>query len=181
MTATLELHADADDQQLLAQVVAYYQRTLQNSPDALAYLASHGLTDGQALERFRIGYADRTLGLKLPCKQVKAGKEIRGRLQQVGLFRASGHEHFTGCVVFPILAADGTQRIVDIYGRKTLGKLLQKRCPLELHLNDQRQGVWNVEAFGAAEEIVLCPSLFDAWPSGRTATATSPACLGRTR
>ncbi len=31
MTATLDLHANADDQQLLAQVVAYYQRTLQNS------------------------------------------------------------------------------------------------------------------------------------------------------
>ncbi len=129
MTATLDLHANADDQQLLAQVVAYYQRTLQNSPDALAYLASHGLTDGQALERFRIGYADRTLGLKLPVKQVTAGKEIRARLQQVGLFRPSGHEHFTGCVVFPILAADGTKRIVDIFGRKISGQAAAKTLP----------------------------------------------------
>ena len=27
MPAAIDLHADADDQQLLAQVVAYYQRT----------------------------------------------------------------------------------------------------------------------------------------------------------
>ena len=169
MTATLDLRADADDQQLLGQVVAYYQRTLQNSPEALAYLSSHGLGDGQAIEQFRIGYADRSLGLTLPVKQVKAGKAIRDRLQEVGLFRASGHEHFNGCVVFPIMAGDGSRRIVDIYGRKILGLRLLKRCPQELHLNDQRQGVWNVEAFGATEEIILCPSLFDAltfWTHG---------------
>jgi hypothetical protein len=168
-TATVDLRADADDQQLLAQVVDYYQRTLQGSPDALAYLASHGLTDGQAINQFRIGYADRTLGLTLPCKQVIAGKEIRGRLQQVGLFRPTGHEHFVGCVIFPIMAGDGTRRIVDIYGKKILGTKLLKRCPQELHLNDRRQGVWNVEAFGATEDVILCSSLLDAltfWTHG---------------
>jgi DNA primase len=169
MPATFELLADADDQQLLAQVVAYYQRSLQASAQALDYLAKLGLGDGQALEQFRIGYADRTLGLKLPSKEVKAGKEIRARLQQIGLFRASGHEHFNGCVVFPILAGDGTGRILDIHGRKILGKRLKKRCPLELHLGDQRRGVWNVAAFAATEEIILCPALFDAlafWSHG---------------
>ncbi len=90
-------------------------------------------------------------------------------MQQVGLFRASGHEHFTGCVVFPVLAGDGTNRIVDIYGRKMLGAKLLKRCPQELHLNDRRQGVWNAEAFGASEEIILCSSLLGAlafWTHG---------------
>jgi hypothetical protein len=165
----IELHAEADDQQLLAKIVDYYHQTLKASPEALAYLSSRGLTNGQAIDQFRLGYSDRTLGLKLPRKMVKAGREIRERLKAVGLFRDSGHEHFSGCVIFPVLAADGTQRIVDIYGRKTLAGRLSKRCLLDLHLNDRRQGVWNIEAFGATEEIILCPSVFDAltfWSQG---------------
>ena len=44
----------------------------------------------------------------------KAGVAIRTRLQHLGLFRESGHEHFRGSVTFPIHAGDGTNRIVDI-------------------------------------------------------------------
>jgi DNA primase len=161
---------EADDQQLLAQVVDYYHRTLKGSQEALDYLRHRGLTNGQAIDQFRLGYANRTLGKTLPNKNTQAGRELRGRLERLGLFRASsGHEHFNGCVVFPITAADGTCRIVDLYGRKLLGKKLKKHLLLDPHLSDQRQGVWNVEAFGATEEIVLCPSIFDAltfWTHG---------------
>jgi DNA primase len=161
---------EADDQQLLAQVVDYYHRTLKGSQEALDYLRHRGLTNGQAIEQFRIGYANRTLGKTLPAKTTEAGRDLRGRLERLGVFRAtSGHEHFNGCVVFPITAADGTCRIVDLYGRKILGKRLKKHCLLDLHLSGQRQGVWNVEAFGATEEIILCPSIFDAltfWTHG---------------
>ena len=45
-----------------------------------------------------------------------------------------------------------------------------------MHLSDQRRGVWNVEAFQAGNEIILCPSLFDAltfWNAGyRNVTCT---------
>lgn len=152
----------ADDQQLLAQVVDYYHHTLKNSQEAIAYLASRGITNGQAIDQFRIGYADRTLGLKLPGKEVKAGREIRGRLEKLGLFRASGHEHFTGSVVFPVTAPDGTRQILDLYGRKILGAKLRKGTPMHTYLSTGRHGVWNVEAFGATQEIILSPSLFDA-------------------
>jgi DNA primase len=164
------LSDEADDQQLLAQVVDYYHRTLKGSQEALDYLRHRGLTNGQAIEQFRIGYANRTLGKTLPAKTTEAGRELRGRLERLGVFRAtSGHEHFNGCVVFPITATDGTCRIVDLYGRKILGKRLKKHCLLDLHLSRERQGVWNVEAFGATEEIILCPSIFDAltfWTHG---------------
>jgi DNA primase len=162
MNSTIELHPEGDDQQLLAKIVDYYHHSLKASPEALDYLRNRGITNGQAIDHFRIGYADRTLGLKLPSKQVKAGKEIRSRLAKVGLFRASGHEHFTGSVVFPIFAADGTRQIVDLYGRKILGSKLRKGTPLHTYLSTERHGVWNIEAFGATEEIILCPSLFDA-------------------
>lgn len=165
-----------DDQKFLAQVVDYYHRTLTSSSEALSYLQGRGVSSSQAVEQFRIGYADRTLGNKLPYKQLKPGRIIRSRLEQLGLYRSSGHEHFAGCVVFPIFAADGTGRIVDLYGRKLLGRRLRKGTPLDMYLHAERHGVWNIEAFTATDEIILCPSIFDAlnfWCHGyRNVTCT---------
>ena len=164
MTDDIELDPQADDQKLLAQVVEYYQRSLKSSPEALDYLRGRGITHGQAIEQFRIGYANRSLGLKLPGKHLKSGRHIRARLEALNVFRAkTGHEHFNGCVVFPVFAPDGTRQIVDLYGRKILGRRLRKGTPLHMHMAEQRRGVWNLEAFGGrGGEIILCPSVFDA-------------------
>ena len=56
---------DADDQVLLHQVIDYYHATLKHSPDALAYLTERGIGSPEAIECFKLGYADRTLGLRL--------------------------------------------------------------------------------------------------------------------
>ena len=162
MPDTFTIDPSADDQKLLAQVVAYYTATLKATPDALQYLHDRGITSPDVIDRFRVGYADRSLGLKLPAKQVKAGAAIRERLHRLGLFRESGHEHFRGSITFPLLAADGSGRIVDIYGRKMQGEHLRKGTPIHLHLNDSKAGVWNIEAFAATEEMVLCSGLWDA-------------------
>ena len=147
-----------DDPQLIAQVADFYGRALKQSSEALAYLRDRGVTNGDALDVFRIGYADRTLGLTLPVKQVRAGKSIRDRLQTLGLYRGSGHEHFNGCVTFPI--TDATGRIVDMYGRK-IGTKLRKGTPLDMWLGDERRGVWNTEGLRGGE-ILLLPTVFDA-------------------
>jgi DNA primase len=159
VTDRLDLNPAYDDQKILATVVDYYQTTLKNSPEALDYLRRRGITNPHVIDAFRIGYADRSLGLKLPIKKVQAGQALRARLQQLGLFRESGHEHFRGSITFPIHAADGTRQIVDIYGRKMQGEELRKGTAIHTHLNDKRQGVWNVEVFGAVDEVVLCGSL----------------------
>lgn len=173
MSNRLELDAN-DDQKLLAQVVGYYHATLRATPDAQDYLRGRGITNTDVIGHFRVGYSDRSLGLKLPSKQVKAGATIRDRLQRLGLFRASGHEHFRGSVTFPVLAADGSGAVADIYGRKILDGRLRKGTALHTHLGDHRRGVWNIEAFGAGREIVLCSGLWDAltfWNHGyRNAT-----------
>jgi DNA primase catalytic core len=85
---------DADDQALLNQVVGYYHETLKQSPEALAYLQARGLASTEAVEHFKLGYADRTLGLRLPQKNRVAGSDIRTRLQRIGIYRESGHEHY---------------------------------------------------------------------------------------
>ena len=168
MRDTLPLDPLADDQKLLAQVIDYYNRTLKETTEGLDYLRSRGITVGEAIDHFRIGYGNRTLGLKLPTMDSKAGRDIRIRLQQVGLVRSSGHEHLNGCIVFPITAADGSRQVVDIYGRK-MGDHLRKGTPLHMHLSDERRGVWNVEAFKAGNEIIVCAGLWDAltfWNAG---------------
>lgn len=58
----------AADHELLGQVVGYYHRVLRESPDALGYLARRKIGHPEAVEEFRLGYADRTLGLRLPDK-----------------------------------------------------------------------------------------------------------------
>ena len=64
MRDTLPLDPLADDQKLLAQVIDYYNRTLKETTEGLDYLRSRGITVGEAIDHFRIGYGNRTLGLE---------------------------------------------------------------------------------------------------------------------
>jgi DNA primase len=79
----------ADDQALLAQVIGFYHDALKQNPEALAFLEAKGLVHGELIDRFRLGLANRTLGLRLPEKNRKAGAEIRSRLERIGLYRQS--------------------------------------------------------------------------------------------
>ena len=163
---------DADDRVLLKQTVDYYHATLQQSPEALAYLQKRGIT-GEAISHFQLGYANRTLGLRLPDKTRKAGAEIRTRLEKIGIYRESGHEHFNGSVVVPIV--DEAGQVTEIYGRKILNNL-RKGTPSHLYLPGQHHGVFNWQALHASNEIILCEALIDAltfWCHGfRNVTAS---------
>ena len=163
---------DADDQALLRQAIGYYHETLKQAPEALAYLKGRGIDHPEAIERFKLGFANRTLGYSLPMKQVKAGGEIRGRLAKLGIYRESGHEHFTGSVVIPIL--DEAGNVQEVYGRK-INDDLRKGTPYHLYLPGPHRGVWNVDALQESKEIILCEALVDAltfWCAGyRNVTA----------
>ena len=154
------LAADADHQTALRQVIDYYHGTLKQSPEALDYLRSRGLDHPELIQRFKLGFANRTLGYRLPEKNRKAGAELRGKLQAIGILRESGHEHFNGSLVVPILDENGV--ITEVYGRKLLGNKLRKGTPQHLYLPGPHEGVWNIEALKASKEIILCEALIDA-------------------
>jgi DNA primase catalytic core len=142
---------NADDQRVLRQVVDYYHETLKQSPEALKYLQGRGFTHPEMIGHFRIGFSNRTLGYRLPEKNRKAGEEIRGRLQKLGILRESGHEHFNGSVVIPVFDLNGN--ITEMYGRKiTPG--LREGTPLHLYLPGPHQGVWNELALQVSKEII---------------------------
>jgi DNA primase len=150
---------DVDDQEVLRQVVAFYAATLRESPEATAYLESRGLGDGAAIDHFQLGFANRTLGLRLPDKNRRAGAEMRSRLQRLGVLRDTGHEHFNGSIVVPISNADGD--VVEMYGRKITANL-RPGTPLHLYLPGPHRGVWNAGALIDTDSVILCEALLDA-------------------
>jgi len=161
----------AGDQELLDQVIDFYHTTLKASPEALEYLDRRGLGNPELIERFRLGYANRTLAYRLAPKQYKAGAEMRTALQRVGILRDSGHEHFNGSIVVPLFGAgaDGALRpVVGAYARKLLDNL-RAGTPKHLYLPGPHRGVFNREGIEGQPEIILCEALLDAltfWSAG---------------
>jgi DNA primase len=184
---------DADDRALLLQVLSYYQQSLRDSPEALAYLQSRGLSHPELLDTFKLGFANRTLGLRLPHKNRVEGAQLRSRLERLGVYRESGHEHFNGSLVIPVL--DDSGQVCELYGRKITPKL-RPGTPLHLYLpaNESRgRGVFNIAALQviagmgsggvASKEIILCESIIDAltfWCAGYRNVTTAYGVEGFT-
>jgi len=165
--------AEVEDKILLRQVADYYHATLKQSPDAVEYLKRRGLDNSEMIEAFRLGYANRTLGLRLPDKNREAGTQIRSRLEALGVFReASGHEHLRGSLIIPILSDTG--EVLNLYGRKLLDNL-RTGTPKHLYLPGPHRGVFNPACL-KQKEIILCEALIDAlsfWVHGfRNVTAS---------
>jgi DNA primase catalytic core len=167
LTCPIDLSSEAlakEDQTLFSQVLDYYGERLKENKLAVDYLKRRGLWHKQALKRFRVGYADRTLGLTLPHKNRKEGAEIRTSLQRINIYRESGHEHFNGSLVFPIMDASGA--VTEIYGRKANEK--QKSGIYHLYLPGPHRGIWNADCL-KSPEIILTESVIDAltfWVNG---------------
>ncbi len=145
------------------QSLAYYRERLAPTPAALEYLQRRGIA--AAVEPFGLGFADRPLGLRLPWKSRNDGEALRPRRQKLGRLRASGHEHFNGCVGFPIHNAQG--QVTEIYGRK-INDNLRVGTAYHLYLPGPQVGIFNREAL-AAPEIIRCEAVFDAltfWAGG---------------
>ncbi len=166
---TLEM----DDDELRSAYIDYCHEEFKRSPEAARYLEKRGLISSELVTRFRLGFSNRTLGLRLPAKGRREGDAIRTRLQQLGILRFSGHEHFNGCVMVPILDEEG--RVTEIYGRK-ISPRLDPGLARHLYLPGPHRGVWNIEALGESKEIILCEALIDAmtfWCAGfRNVTAS---------
>ena len=169
-----------DDAALVRDVLRFYHETLKASPEAIACLERRGLNSVALIDRFRLGYANRTLAYRLPGSRWKAGATLRGRLQRLGFIRESGHEHFRGSLVVPILGERG--QLAQCYGRK-LRDDLREGTPLHLYLPGPHTAVWNVEALATSKEIILCEALFDAmtfWAAGFQNVITSYGVSGFT-
>jgi len=178
---------DADDQALLAQTIDYYHQRLKEDVEAQAYLKARGLDHPALIDTFKLGVADRTLGLRLPDKKRVAGATIRERLQKIGLLRESGHEHFNGSLVIPVFDAAGN--VAEVYGRK-LRDDLRAGTAKHLYLPGPHAGVFNLAGIQAAGQresgqraVIVCEALIDAltfWCHGFTHATSSYGVEGFT-
>jgi post-segregation antitoxin (ccd killing protein) len=182
------LEADADeaagDQRLLDQVIEFYHQTLLASPEALKYLEGRGLGSRELIERFRLGFANRTLAYRLAPKQYKAGAQMRTALQRIGILRESGHEHLNGSIVVPLWCpaddspadgnlvdsapSDSSRHVVGAYARK-INDNLRVGTPMHLYLPGPHRGVLNGEGLEGQREVILCEAILDAltfWAAG---------------
>ena len=147
------------DQELLTNGRRFYNARLKQSPNGLAYLEKRGLIHPELIDKFQIGFVDRTLGYRLPPSIIKAGEEIRERLKELGVLRKkTGHEHLRGCIVFPLYDLDGN--IVQMYGRRMDNG--GKGDNPHFYMERPWGGIFNAPALKAYEEIILCESIIDA-------------------
>jgi DNA primase len=165
---------DADEQELFHQVIDYYHRTLKETVEGLGYLEWRGLKNSEMIDHFKIGYSNRTLGLRLPEKNRQAGATIRTKLMSMGIIReTSGHEHFRGSVVFPIYDEYG--KVTGMYGRKT-AKEHHSSIQYHTYLPGPHKGLFNVQGLQASKDVILCEAIIDAltfWCAGfRNVTAS---------
>jgi DNA primase catalytic core len=165
------LDAAADDAALCAQVAGYYRERLLATPGARGYLQTRGLNDDGLIDRFQLGFADRTLGLRLPDSNRLEGEKLRTRLQALGLWRQTGHEHFNGCLVMPL--RDETGKIVSFYGRR-----VQQNGELRhLYPPGPHQGFFNPAAL-VEPEVILCEAVLDALTFVRHGFANATCIYG---
>ncbi len=160
------VEGEVDAQEQLQQVIGFYHATLKQSPDALGYLEKRGLRSSEMIDHFQLGFSNRTLGYRLPAKNRQRGAAVRGCLQELGILRSSGHEHFSGSLVIPVFDEHGL--VTEVYGRKVTPNL-RVGTPDHLYLPGPHRGVWNVQALAVSEEIILCEALIDAltfWCAG---------------
>jgi DNA primase len=183
---------DADDDAALGGTADHYHQQLKSHPPGQAYLKQRGLTHPLLIDTFKLGVADRTLGLRLPEKNRAAGAAIRERLRRLGLYRDSGHEHFNGCLVVPVF--DEAGRVVEIYGRQ-LNEDKRREQSKHLYLpqpegGKRSRGVFNIAGIIEAgrrpvgqREVIWCEALIDAlsfWCCGYTNASSSYGTHGFT-
>ncbi len=161
----------ANDAALLGRVADYYHRTFLNEPAAMKYLQARACFHPEAVTTFRLGFANRTLGYRVPPMETAAGAALKVRLQCLGVLRpTTGHEHLNGCVVFPL--QDTAGRTVQLYGRR----IAESANPRHLYLTGPQRGIWNAPALLPGADWFVCEALIDAltlWCHGwRNVTAS---------
>jgi DNA primase len=172
---------DAPDDAVLDAVVRYYHGTLTQNATALGWLGKRGLNSPEVMEHFRLGFADRSLGLQLPEKNRMVGAVVREKLQRIGLYRPTGHEHFNGCIVVPITDAAGN--VVQAYGYKR-NRHLHEDTEYELWLPGRAMHPWNLAGLAGQKAVIITRTVVDAlslWVNGYRAVTFTDAVAGDLR
>jgi DNA primase len=146
---------DSGDEAVIDAVLEHYQGERRSSEQAKTWLAERGVDDELA-DELRIGFANRTLGYRLPEANRKDGAKLRDQLTCLGIYRTSGHEHFRGCMVVPVLSAGG--RVLQLCGIR-LAATSSDDCQWAAGLPG---GMFNERVATTSEDLLVVASIEDA-------------------
>ena len=157
------VEAATNDAAVLESVVEFYHQQFCGSSQAMAYLQRRKAFHPEAATKFKLGFANRTLGYRVPATTAD-GKKLKAQLMRLGIMRESGHEHLNGCVLMPIIH-DG--RVTEIYGRRLTRPTRQAGD--HIYLPGPHVGVWNADEIKLDREWIICEAGIDAlsfWTHG---------------
>jgi len=81
----------------------------------------------------------------VPTSKLKAGRETRQQLKDIGVFRQSGQEHFAGSLVVPVV--DENNNVLEVYGLAGLGLALDLLLhPVVVLLHEHKYGAYAAQA-----------------------------------
>ena len=96
---------------LLARLQEIYADSLAKSSQAQSFLRERGLTDGETIRAFGLGFVS---GNSLP----QLAPAQRACLQDLGLLNSKGNESLYNCIVCPLYNREG--QVVSFWGRRIL-------------------------------------------------------------
>lgn len=135
--------------QHLERVAQYYQKTFQETPQAIKYLSeTRGIKDPHIYEQFRIGYSNGTIH-----QMIDKNDCVYQELKEIGVINGSGKEFFEGCIVIPMLSSSG--EVVSLYGRSI-------QYNKHLYLKGSHRGLINAQVLKTKQEVILTESILDA-------------------
>ncbi len=105
----------AEDEVILAAVVEHYASRLVHSAPGSEWLAHHGI-DQTLAQTLRIGARTAPSATRCPRRTEGTGQRCVVVWSSWACIRSSGHEHFVGSIVVPVLDADG--KITQLFGRR---------------------------------------------------------------
>ncbi|MFH1147445.1 MAG: CHC2 zinc finger domain-containing protein [Pseudomonadota bacterium] len=138
---------------LLSRVIDFYHTALTEDLRARDYLVGRGITDNALFSAFKIGFSNGMLLNVLP-----GDGEILAQLKDLGILNDKGHEHFYGCVTFPLYDLSGNP--AGIYARR-IPEMHHGNGPDHLYLSGPRRGIFNRQAAVLHKEIILTEAVID--------------------
>lgn len=133
------------------QAFEYYHQRFMHSDLARVFVNESERIPKDVRNSEFIGYCDRTMGKSIPPRRSFEGGAIRGALQRCGLVRASGHELFRGCVVFPSMNEAG--EIVSAIGYRVAPRIREWDKPVVIWTRPSPED-FEVKGMNIARELI---------------------------
>jgi DNA primase len=110
-SATAVTTLGAEDLGIFTRLQEIYATALATSQEARSFLQERGLTDGETLRSFGLGFVS---GKDLP----QMSPTQKSRLQDLGVLNAKGNESLYNCIVCPLYNREG--QVVHFWGRRII-------------------------------------------------------------